>query len=352
MSISRSWLPIAIWLFASGHAPAADLKFFEAVEPHMGTLVRIQLYAAGQQQASTAFRAAFDRIAQLDAILSDYKSDSELNRISRDAVGSSIQVSEDLFKVLAASQKLAVETGGAFDVTLGPVIRLWRQARKEHRLPAAEAIREAVGRSGYRKLQLDSERRTVQFSQAGMQLDVGGIAKGYAADAALEVLVRLGIHSALVAASGDLVFSDPPPGQAGWRVGIDSLDQVDSAFTRVLELSNAAVSTSGDTRQYLEVDGRRYSHIVDPSTGMGLTVPIAVTVVAQRGIAADSLSTALSVLGPDRGIRFIEKQPGAAALLVTGRGKSARVLESSRWASLSKAPGRTVPGPLRPQAVP
>jgi thiamine biosynthesis lipoprotein len=164
------------------------------------------------------------------------------------------------------------------------------------------------------------------LDQAGMRLDAGGIAKGYAADAALSILAQLGIRSALVAASGDLAFGDPPPGQRGWRIGVDSFDRPEAAFTHVLELSNAAVSTSGDQEQHLDIDGARYSHIIDPTTGMGLKRPITVTVVARHGTDADGLATAVSVLGPERGISFIEKQAGVAALVVTDR-----VVESSRW---------------------
>lgn len=328
----------AAWLVLSVNAPAAERQLFEAVEPHMGTLVRIKLYAAGAEQANAGFRAAFNRIAQLDGELSDYKADSELNRICRTAVARPVEASADLFKVLAASQKLAAETGGAFDVTLGPVIRLWRQARRDNRLPSAAALREAARHSGYRKLHLDPDGRTVTLDEAGMQLDLGGIAKGYAADAALSALAQLGIGSALVAASGDLAFGDPPPGTGGWRIGVDSLDDsVDrpGGFTRVLELCNAAVSTSGDTEQHLDIAGIRYSHIIDPATGMGRTGSMAVTVVARRGVDADGLATAVSVLGPERGMAFIEKQPGVAALIVTGRNRATQVVTSSRWARLA-----------------
>jgi len=274
----------------------STLQPFEAVEPHMGTLVRVKLYAADERQARSAFRAAFDRIKELDAILSDYKLDSELNRISQNP----LKISDDLFRVLAASQKLAEQTGGAFDVTLGPVIRLWREARKNNRLPDKEALREAGARCGYRKLHLDATNHTAWLDEPGMQLDVGGIAKGYAADEALAALKRLGIRSALVAASGDLAFSDPPPGKRGWKIGVGSSG-------RVLELSNAAVSTSGDAEQHLDADGQRYSHIIDPATGMGLTSGITVSIVAPHGIDADGISTAVSVLGFERGKEFIER---------------------------------------------
>ena len=301
---------------------AGELRSFEAVEGLMGTLFRITLYAPDERQAATAFRAAFDRVRNLDAILSDYKPNSELNRISENP----IRISEDLCRVLTASQNLAEETGGAFDVTLGPVIRLWREARKNNRLPGAAALLEAGSRSGYRKLHVDAATRTAWIDQAGMRLDVGGIAKGYAADAALAVLRQLGIQSALVAASGDLAFGDPPPGQRGWKVGAGST-------ARILKLSNAAVSTSGDAEQHMDVNGRRYSHIIDPLTRMGLTNGILVTIVAPRGIDADSISTAVSVLGAERGIDFVEQHAGVAALITTGEG---RVIESQRFRRLAE----------------
>ena len=322
---------VACCLLLPGVLGAASLQLFEAVEPHMGTLVRIQLYAADADRANQAFRAAFDRIAQLDAALSDYRKDSELNRLCRSAAGEPVKVSADLLGVLASAQQVAEATDGAFDVTLGPVTLLWRQARLQHRLPAPDALREALQRSGYRKLHLDAAARTVTLDQEGMRVDLGGIAKGYAADEALAALAGLGIHRALVAASGDLAIGDPPPGRRGWSVGIDSPDPRAATFSRVLDLCGAAVSTSGDSSQNLEVGGARYSHIVDPSTGIGLTRPIAVTVVARHGIDADSWSTALSVLGVERGIALIEKYPGLAARFTVGHDAAFRIVESRGW---------------------
>jgi len=312
-------LHLALWLAATCTARDAGLHLFEAVEPHMGTLVRIKLYAAGADQAKPAFGAAFARIAELDGALSDYQPESELNRVCRTAIGTPVAASADLFGVLAASRKLAEETNGAFDVTLGPVIRLWRQARRDRRLPDAAALREAAARSGYRKLHLDTARRTVMLDEPGMQIDLGGIAKGYAADAALAVLAALGIRRALVAASGDLAFGDPPPGRRGWTIGLDSP-------ACVLELANGAVSTSGDEQQHLDVGGRRYSHIIDPATSMALARPIGVTIVARRGVDADGLATAVSVLGAERGLALIEARPGVAGRIVTDR-----VVASTRW---------------------
>ena len=298
-------------VFAALAQAGTNLQLFEAVEPHMGTLVRIKLYAQDAIQAKQAFRAAFHRIGDLDGILSDYKPDSELNRICLAAIARPVEVSTDLFRVLTASQKLAEESGGAFDVTLGPVIRLWRDARTEHHLPDPAVLRDTARLTGYRKLHLDAVRQTVMLDSAGMRLDVGGIGKGYAADAALEAIAALGIRSALVAVSGDLAFSDAPPGRRGWKIGIGSTG-------RVMELRNQAVSTSGDSEQHLDVAGKRYSHIIDPATHAGLTSGITVTIIAPRGIDADGLSTAISVLGPERGMKLLKKHPGTSMFIDGG----------------------------------
>lgn len=309
----------------------SNLHPYEAVQPHMGTLFRIKLYAANPAQAQRAFRAAFDRIAELDDILSDYKPDSELNRLCKTAVHRPVKVSNDLLQIVSASEKLSEETNGAFDITIGPVTHLWRTARDSNRLPDKEAMQKAEARCGFRKLHIDRTHRTATLDQAGMQLDAGGIAKGYAADEALAVLSKLDIHSALVAASGDLAFSDAPPGQAGWKIGIDSLDRPDAGFTRVLLLSNGAVSTSGASEQHLDANGIRYSHIIDPKTAKGLTRPIMVTIVARHGIDSDSLATAVSVLGAQKGLALVERQLGVAALIIGGEPGALRVIESSRF---------------------
>ena len=315
--------------------PSVPLHRYESVEPHMGTLVRITVYSNDEHEARRAFRAGFDRIHELDAILSDYKPDSELNRLTTTAVRRPTAVSRDLFTVLSASQDLAGQTNGAFDVTIGPVIRLWREARRVNRLPDEGALGEAAGKSGYRKLHLDRERQTVSLDQRGMALDVGGNAKGYAASEALDAISRLGVVSAMVAVSGDLAFSAAPPGTSGWRISVHDLPGEHAGVPEVLELTNAAVSTAGPAEQHLDVNGRRYSHIVDPSTRMGLTEDLTVTVIARTGLVADGLDTAVSVLGVARGLALIERRQDAVALLIYRSASSVRVLPSSRFLSFT-----------------
>jgi thiamine biosynthesis lipoprotein len=311
-----------------------ELHRYEAVEPHMGTLVRITVYAPGEQAAKDAFRAAFDRIRNLDRILSDYRPDSELNQITKATAGRAVRVSEDLFVVLAASQDLAEATGGAFDITQGPVVRLWREARKTGRLPDPAALQDAASRSGFRKLHLDAEQRTVTFAVSGMALDVGGIGKGYAASEALEVLGGLGVSSALVAVSGDLAFSAAPPGRRGWRISVH-LGETLPGVPEVLELTNAAVSTSGAGEQHVDIAGRRYSHVIDPASRMGLVDDITVTVIAEHGLEADGLDTAVSVLGAARGLALIESRPTAAAAIIERSSAGTRVRQSARFLELT-----------------
>ncbi len=330
----RRLLGLSLSLVALAGLARPELHRYEAVEPHMGTLVRITVFAPGERAAKDAFRAAFDRIRHLDGVLSDYQPDSELNQITRATAGRAVRVSEDLFAVLAASQDLAEATGGAFDVTQGPVVRLWREARTTARLPDPAALQDAARRSGFRKLHLDAGPRTVTFDMTGMALDVGAIGKGYAASEAIEVLGGLGVSSALVAVSGDLAFSEAPPGQRGWRIGIHSGETL-PGVPAMLELTNAAVSTSGSSEQHVDIDGRRYSHIIDPASRKGLVDDITVTVIARHGLEADGLDTAVSVLGAARGLALIETRPGTAALVIQRTSAGTTVRASSRFMELS-----------------
>lgn len=255
----------------------------------MGTIVSITLYADDEDQAQQAFLAAFNRIAQLNRILSDYDPQSELSRVCN----LTEPLSDDLWIVLDRAQKLSAETDGAFDITVGPLSRLWRSARREKRLPTQAGLDEALSRSGYRKLHL--EDRTVRCTVPGMQLDAGGIGKGYAADVAIVAMKKTGVTRALVAVSGDIVAGDPPPGKSGWKVKIPG---------ETIDLSNAAVSTSGDEFQFLEIEGVRYSHIFDPRTGKALQRSRTVAVIAKKGIDADSLTKAVMVGGPEIAARL------------------------------------------------
>ena len=307
------------------------LTRFEFTQPHMGTLFRIVCYARDAVAAERASSAAFDRIAELDHIMSDYSPNSELTLLCQQSGGPPTKVSEDLFYVLSRSQKMARLSEGAFDVTVGPLVRLWRRARRRQELPDPTRLAQALELVGVDKLRLDEKSRTVQLLRKGMVLDLGGIAKGYAADEALKLLDQHGIDKALVAAGGDIAVSGSPPGSDGWNIGIAPLESRETPPTRYLRLRHAAVSTSGDAEQFVEIGGKRYSHIVDPKTGLGLIGHSSVTVVAPKGIASDSLATAVSVLGPKRGLELIDSMEGTAALILQATADGVRAYCSKRW---------------------
>jgi thiamine biosynthesis lipoprotein len=307
------------------------LARFTYREPHMGTMFKIILYAPDEAEAGRAAKAAFERIAALDAMMSDYRPASELMQLCRKAGGGPVHVSEPLFYVLARAQEVSRLSGGAFDVTVGPVVRLWRRARKTEQLPDPQKLAQARALLGYQNIRLDNQNHTVQLLKPGMQLDLGGIAKGYAADEGLRVLQQHGITRALVAAGGDIAVSGPPSDAAGWKIGIAPLEDPNAKPSRYLLLHDAAVSTSGDAEQYVEVGGKRYSHIVDPRTGMGLVGRQSVTVVARHGIMADSLTKVVCVLGPERGLAIIENLPDVAALVVRKTDKGTQTIASKRF---------------------
>ncbi len=314
----RAGLVVGHLILAAGIGHAADpLTRFEAKSVHMGTEWRIVLYAPNQGMAETATQAALARVKQLDEVMSDYNPKSELMTLlaKNDAdPGKPIQVGDDLIRVLVHAQDVAGKCDGAFDVTVGPLVKLWRAARKSKELPKAEELAAAKELVGHKLLTVDEKAKTVTLAKAGMRLDLGGIGKGFAADAALAVLKKQGVTSTLIAASGDITVGDPPPDKDAWVVDIAPIGKGMPA--RRVKLANASVSTSGDLFQHVEVAGVRYSHVLDPKTGLGLTGRRSGTVVAAKGWQADALTKAASVLPPDKAKAVIEGFGGEMYLVV------------------------------------
>jgi thiamine biosynthesis lipoprotein len=313
----RICLLLGLWLMLGSDARAqATLNRYEFLEIRMAVPVKIVLHATNDEQAQAASKAAYDRIKELDRCLSDYDPESELMRLCTSAKPGEFQpVSDDLWHVLEKSKHYSEATGGAFDVSIGPLIRVWRAARRRKELPTAEEVATARAKVDYRQILLRAEDKHVALGLPEMRLDFGAIAKGFASDEALRVLREAGIKQALVAIAGDIATSDPPPGRAYWRVEIERVrGETDKPL--VLKLANQCVSTSGDAYNFFEYGGKRYSHIVDPATGVGLTRPGSATVVARSGIDADALATSVCVLGPDNGLELIKQVPESATYMV------------------------------------
>lgn len=314
------------------------LQRFEFAHPAMGTRFTITMFAPAKTEAEAAAEAAFHRVDVLEDIMSDYQADSELLQLCGNPAGVPVPVSADLLDVLQRAQKISERSHGAFDVTIGPFVRLWRFARKRKVLPTAAELSAAAPAVGYQNLRLDARHRTATLRVPHMRLDLGGIAKGYAADQALRVLKSRGLPRALVAASGDIAVGDAPPAQPGWRIGIAAIDAHANETTRMLILHNCGISTSGDTEQFIEIGGVRYSHILNPATGLGLTNRIQASVVAPDATTTDAAATAVCVLGVGRGLAFVDALPGAAALILTKQGDAKQCFFSRRFKQIPSAP--------------
>lgn len=283
----------------------------------MGTLFRIVMYSPDSLLASQAASAAFGRIDNLNQSLSDYHPESELNLVSSlSGEDTCISLSQDLEEILRLSQQMYHYSQGAFDITIGPLVQLWRRAKRRRELPPADKIEEARKSVSSSYMVWDSVGRCLRLTQAQMRLDLGGIAKGYAVDEAMGVLKTYGIHQALVDGGGDLVLGDPPPDKPGWEVKMEYVDATAQPRDTVLILSNLAIASSGDAYRNIEIGGKRYSHIMDPHSGFGLVVQRKVTVVAPQGVWADAWASALSILGPSQGFSQLNKFPEIKGLIL------------------------------------
>jgi len=302
--------------------PANQLSDYTFTQIHMAMPVRITVWAQGESQARRAGRAAFQRISDLVQVLSDYQPESELNRLlETGGVGLPDRgrvVSHDLLAVLSYSQEVFRLTGGAFDPSAGPLIELWKQARKAKELPSPSELDIALGRVGFDQIRIDSEAGEVRVLRAGVQLDLGAIAKGYIADSALQVLRDRGIDSACIEAGGDFVVGQSPPGTSGWKIDVPVL-----GATR---LENCGISVSGDTVQFAEIDSIRYSHVVDPRTGKPLTRRVMAVVIAPLAIQSDALATSACILEESEFEQFADGIPGVRFWRWHLRAKDSKIL--------------------------
>lgn len=279
----------------------------------MGVVVRIEAYVPAGINPARAFRAAFDRVRDLEGKLSSYRDDSELRQVERKAWRSHTRISADLARVLGHAIDLARQSDGTFDPTLGRVTRLVRAGGWGNALSEPSALEGAWKLTGWRHVELDAESRTVFFRRRGLQIDLGGIAKGFAADEILETLRSDGIVQALVSVGGDIAAGEPPPGKRGWSVAIDQIGDRGDAEIRLL-LRHQAVSTSGSRERYFLLDDQMCSHVIARDDTSCADVSAAVSVVASSGLEADGLATALLALGREGSGVLLSRYPDARAL--------------------------------------
>jgi len=293
----------------------------------MGTIFRIICYTNQKEIAKQTSDKAFKRIDQLNYIMSDYLPDSELNRLSRNSGnGEYYQVSTDLYVILKLGQQWALKTNGIFDVTIGPYSQLWRRAGRKEILPSSDQIKTASESVGYKFILIDAESSAVKLCRERMQLDLGGIAKGFTVDEIYNMFVNSGIEKVLVDGGGDIRVGDPPPGKKGWKIVLENLKE----DNQVLYISNTSIATSGDLYRYIQIDSVKYGHIIDPRTGYGLTTPRTVTVQASNCTEADVLASTISIWGAKEGFKFLADLHHVKAIVVEEEdGKFRRYIHGS-----------------------
>jgi thiamine biosynthesis lipoprotein len=299
----------------------------------MGTFARIVAIAKNEKQAKRCIEAGFDEMRRIDSVMSDYKPDSELSKVNREAFAGPVKVSPELFGILQKSVEFSRLSGGAFDITIGPLVDLWHKAGESNSMPDENTIAATKARVGYEKLILDANAMTVRFAVGGMRLDLGGIGKGYAVDKAVEVMQRKGAIAGMVDSGGNIRCFGKPVSNDTWLVGIqdpnltDLSAGVDSEPIMILKLIDMAVATSGDYMRFVTVAGKKVSHIIDTNTAAGAGKLSSDTIIAKTALDADALSTAVNVLGPEKGLALIESLPGVEAILITP-GPEFRIVKS------------------------
>ncbi len=276
----------------------AQMTRFSFTESKMGAPFTIIFYSNDSAQAASIAKRSFALVDSFNFIFSDYIDSSELSKLSKTAGINSLPVSLSpaMYDILIQSKKAFELSEGAFDITMGPLSKLWRKARRQHQFPADSTVKRIRNLIGFDKLVFDTLNKTIRLTQKGMQLDLGGIAQGYVAQKVINFLHLQGLNNALVNASGDIVVSGAPITKDGWVVGVNIPEKTDELLDQKLLLKNRAITTSGDAYQYIEKDGIRYSHIINPASGYGVTFQRNVTVIDADGTTADWLATACSIL--------------------------------------------------------
>jgi thiamine biosynthesis lipoprotein len=311
--------------------PAKPLKLFHEVHRAMGSEFSIDLYAPNDETAEQWMQASFDEIDRLEDLLSNYRPTSELSRVSREAGKGPVTTDPETFAFLEKAVELSRRSDGAFDMTVGPLMRAWGFFFNQGRVPSEAELAALRTKTGWRHIKLDAEKRTVYFDNGvSMELDPGGIGKGYAVDRVVSLLRGEGVKAALVSGGSSSIYGiGAPPGEAGWRVNVPDPVRKGATMTSVM-LKDMSLSTSACTEKFFLKNGHRYCHILNPHTERPVEDKLQTTVIAPSTTDSDALSTATFVLEPDASAHLIETFPGSAAIVVSGD-KMHPKTKSIRW---------------------
>ena len=294
----------------------AQTRKFSYSEMKMGSAFNLIIVSADSNKANHLARKSYELVDSLNHIFSNYDSSSELSKINASAGLLPYKMSTAMLDLVQKSQYAYIQSKGAYDISIGPLSSLWRKARKAKLFPEASTVLATKKLVGLNQVKINKRLGTIFLPNANMQLDFGGIAKGYIAQWVINFLKANGIQQALVDAGGDIVMSGPPLNQQGWLIGVNLPETTDQLLNKKLQLSNCSVATSGDVFQFIEYKGVKYSHIINPLTGYGVTNLRNVTIVAKTGATADWLATACSIL-PIQEAKQLAISHQAALLITT-----------------------------------
>jgi FAD:protein FMN transferase len=301
--LALSLLPCGSVAFSYGR----KTRRYDDSRVSMGCVYTIVVYGHDPARLREAAAAALDEVDRIDRLMSHYKNDSELSRLNREAAKSPVKVDPELFDFIAECLRYSRESEGAFDITVGPLMKAWGFFRGEGRMPSEAELGEARSRVGYGRVILNRKDGTIFFDRAGVEIDLGGVAKGYAVDRAVAVLKRHGVTSALFSAGGSTIYAlGAPPGKPAWEIEVQDPVEPDKIATRV-RLKDRALSVSGSNQKFFELNGARYSHVMDPRTGRPVQGVLSVAVITDDGTSGDALDNVFYVLGVERGRAWVNK---------------------------------------------
>jgi FAD:protein FMN transferase len=299
---------------AKGQSSGAAVRY-EASHPAMGTVYTVVAYGQDRAALAETVDRVFDEIDRLDARMSNYKPESELSTVNREAATHPVACSPELFALVQYSWRASEQSGGDFDITVGPLMKLWGFFRGEGRLPSAQELAGVQTKIGYRHVHLDAARRTIRFDTGGMELDLGGIAKGYAVDRAADILRSQGVAAALISSGGSSIYAlGSPPGEHGWKVTVRDPLHPDRTAD-VLHLQNFALSTSGNYERFFKIDGKIYCHIMDPHTGWPVQNMLSTVAAVPTGVETEALTKIFFVGGVEKSRQYLESHPNAIGLV-------------------------------------
>ncbi|MFQ5455703.1 MAG: FAD:protein FMN transferase [Nitrospirota bacterium] len=294
-----------------------SLKTYKRSQFLMGTIIEITVVSSNEDIANDAMTAAFKEIKRLEGLMSTYLPDSEFSKINNSAGIAPVSVDSEVAELIKTGIEISKLTGGGFNMAIGPAIKLWKITDGEREIPKDEELNQIRDIINYRDIEIDGN--TVYLKKKGMRIDPGGIGKGYASDRAEKVLKEKNITSGIVAVAGDLKLFGSHPDGYSWRIGIRHPRR--DGLLGNIDMTDVAVSTSGDYERYFIKDGIRYHHILDPDTLRPARRCQSVTIIAKKGILADAMATGIFVLDPDKGMALIENMPDVEGIIVDKDGK-------------------------------